>query len=786
MLRPKRMSKVSVTGSKAVMDDVIERAHELNLVHLTEYDGRWPGFDNGDPVEGANEASEQLVTVRSLKSILGVEPEDAGPSRIVTDESIEEELERVRTEANELDDRRNDLEDDLRDVEEKIDAMAPFATLGIDLDLLWGYDSLSVAVGEGDADDVRRALADLDAATRVDAADGVVAACAHTDGEALESALVEATFTSVDVPHEAGDPEEHLAELKHRRQQLESKLDTVEDQIEDLRYDAAGFLLAAEEKLSIEVQKAEAPLSFATTDNAFVAEGWIPTERVGEFEAAISDAVGDHAEVEELEQAAYSRAGHAETTEEVHDGASESGDRGVGGTPDEPAATDGPAAAGGSADASDDDDSPAEATADGGASEEVRSDGGVVTMRDDDDPPVVQSNGGLVEPFELLTKAVGRPNYSELDPTIILFLTFPLMFGFIIGDVGYGIIYTGIGYYMYANFESRVFKQAGLVAAAAGISTTVFGVLYGEIFGLHLVTEHFWVGLVGLDTAPVHKGLQPHYAYYANAWFLVTALFGVLHLNVGYVFEFVENRMLHGTWEAITETGSWLLALNGLWLFIFSRPPAETVDGATVYQGPKPDFIYQVFDSGSGAAFDLGFTGVPSPFAVDTFLGPIPLAELVGVLMVFLGMGLLAAGPAHELVELHQVLAHALSYLRIAAVLLAKAGMAFAVNLLFFGAYEHHGEYHFMLDHGPEYVTNEYGAEAVMFDGMMHGGPAMLAFGIVVLLVGHLVVLLLGVTSSGIQSIRLEYFEFFSKFYEGNGTPYSPFGADREYTSEEG
>ena len=76
MLRPKQMSRVSVTGSKAVMDEVIETTHELNLVHVIDYDGSWDGFDPGDPVEGADDASSRLVTVRSLESILDLEPEE--------------------------------------------------------------------------------------------------------------------------------------------------------------------------------------------------------------------------------------------------------------------------------------------------------------------------------------------------------------------------------------------------------------------------------------------------------------------------------------------------------------------------------------------------------------------------------------------------------------------------------------------------------------------------------------------------------------------------------------
>ncbi|MFC7141123.1 V-type ATP synthase subunit I [Halosimplex aquaticum] len=739
------MSKVSVTGAKSVMDDVIEAAYDLRVLHLNDYDGHWPGFDNGNPMEGGDDASEKLVTVRSLKSILGVEPEDAGPSRIVTDDTLETELEEIRTEVNELDDRRTEIEDELRSIEERIDALEPFATLGIDLDLLYGYDSLAVQVGEGDPETVELALANLDAATQVFAEDGVVAAFAHTDEDTLQSALVEADFSVLEVPDGEGDPAEYLEELRHEKQSLESNRSTVEGQLEDLRYDVAGFLLAAEEKLNIRAQKAEAPLAFATTDNAFVAEGWLPTGEVETFERAVEESVDGHVHIEELETAAYDRHGHGHTEAEAPETET------AGGIEPEQAA-DGEADDG----AADAEEAP--------APQEARTDGGTVSMNEHDDPPVVQDNPSVIRPFELLTRAVGRPNYSEFDPTIILFLTFPLMFGFIIGDTGYGLIYTAIGYYIYKNFDSDAFENLGVITIAAGISTTVFGILYGEIFGLHLVAEHLWHGVFHMDHAPIQKGLSPASSYWARAWFVVSVLFGILHLNTAYTLNFIENYSLHGAKEAVFESGSWILALNGLWLFIFSD----------WFEGPKPNFIYQVFNEGEGAAFELGFAGFPTEVG------------MVGAAMVLAGMALLAFGPAaHELIEIHVVLAHALSYLRIAAVLLAKAGMAFAVNLLFFGAYETHGEYHYMLAHGPEYVLEHHEEASIIFGGMAHGSPAMLVFGILVLIVGHLVVLILGVTSSGIQSIRLEFFEFFEKFYDGDGKTYSPFGRERVFTRDQ-
>ena len=70
-----------------------------------------------------------------------------------------------------------------------------------------------------------------------------------------------------------------------------------------------------------------------------------------------------------------------------------------------------------------------------------------------------------------------------------------------------------------------------------------------------------------------------------------------------------------------------------------------------------------------------------------------------------------------------------------------------------------------------------------MFGGLLHGGTAAIAVGVLVLVLGHLLVLILGVTSAGLQAIRLEYVEFFNKFYQGGGRRFDPFGRDREFTT---
>jgi len=746
MLRPEKMCRVSVTGSKRVMEPVVESVHDLDMLHVTEYDGAWEGFEPGDPVEGADEASDQLVTVRSLESILNVEAEDAGPTRLVTDEALEEDLEEVRTKVTELDDRRDEVRDDLREVEDQIATMEPFVQLGIDLDLLRGYDALAVAVGEGDTAELDAALGDSDIDTyELFSEDGVVAVFARADDGELQDALVGATFSALEVPEGEGDPTEYLEELTHRKQQLESKLDTVENELDELRLDYAGFLLAAEEKLSIEVQKAEAPLTFATTENAFIAEGWIPDEEYELFEQQVSADVGEAIDIEKLEVAAYDSDGHVHSHEEVE------GEEGHEEAPEDETPL------------TDEDEAGREAVADGGTATA----GGVVTMGDSS-PPVIQDNPGAARPFEALVEVVNRPKYGEFDPTVLFFLTFPVFYGFMIGDLGYGILYFLAGYGLYSKAGGDVLKSLGGVAMWAGGFTMLFGVLYGEFFGLHQLGEIVWGG-----SPPIHKGLQPVYGEYALGWLLVSVLAGMAHLAVGWTLGFVKN-LQHGLWDAVTESGSWLLMLFGFWTFIFSDFPA----------GAKPAFLI-----GSEAVF----AGHPFPLGFEGFSATVGIAALA----VFgVGLVLIALADFAEFVEavFLQVFVNGLSYTRLAAVLLAKAGMAFVVNLLFFGVYvvetSKGAEWHFGINHAPAYMLEQgtyHGHEvtSVMFPGLMHSGIAGVVGGLLVLVLGHALVLILGVTSAGLQAVRLEYVEFFGKFFEGGGKQYSPFGYERTYTTDD-
>ena len=744
MLRPEQMSKVSVAGSRSVMEPVIETVHGMNLVHLSDYDGSWEGFDNGDPIEGAEEASETLVTIRALESILDIENGEAGPNRIVTRDEIDDELPGIRETVNDLDDRRDEIRDEIRTVDERIAAIEPFVDLGIDLDLLGGYDSLEVQIGRGNVNEIEAALSDEESVDAYETftGDDVVAVFAYPADDAehvIDDALVGVEFTTYEVPDSARAPEEFLAELREQKRELQAQRDQIQTEIDELRDEVGGFLLAAEEKLSIDVQRAEAPLQFAMSKRAFIAEGWIPTERYDELESKLRDAVGDSLEIEELVVAEYDDHGHAVHAENVeHDDSDE----------EETAEEKEPA----------EDDTPQKAVTDGGHStgSAATAGGGVAMMRDS--PPVVQDNPDITEPFELLVNTVNRPSYNELDPTVLVFLTFPFAFGFMIGDIGYGILYAAMGYPMLKS-NSKATQAMGAIAIWAGIFTFIFGYLYDDLFGVYLSDLGIDLPLAGI----ISKGITS--PAYLDLWLVVAVLFGVAMLSAGWIVGFV-NDLDHGIKEAALENLSWVVGITGFFMWVFSHHVGDL----------KPDFIVgpDAALANEEIASFLTFTGFPEEIGL---LGiGLLVVGLIGIYLGEGGVGLVET-PAY-------LFGHSLSFLRIPAVLLAKGGMAFAVNVIVFGQY--------VADDGSEVFglpTKDIAAMDPNFAGLLHidGVPFILLVlaAIVVFAIGHFIVLMLGITAAGIQMVRLEYVEFFQKFYEGGGEKYDPFGYDRNYTTQD-
>ncbi|RLJ16527.1 V-type ATP synthase subunit I [bacterium endosymbiont of Escarpia laminata] len=108
-----------------------------------------------------------------------------------------------------------------------------------------------------------------------------------------------------------------------------------------------------------------------------------------------------------------------------------------------------------------------------------------------DERPIVPSfisRNRLLKPFSLLVKQYGIPRYGEVNPTLLFAITYILMFGMMFGDVGHGAMILLIGI-----LARRKLGSFTLFAVTAGISSMVFGLLYGSIFGYEHVIHAIWI-----------------------------------------------------------------------------------------------------------------------------------------------------------------------------------------------------------------------------------------------------------------------------------------------------
>lgn len=104
-------------------------------------------------------------------------------------------------------------------------------------------------------------------------------------------------------------------------------------------------------------------------------------------------------------------------------------------------------------------------------------------------PPTKLKNNFISRNFEILVKLYGIPSYKEVDPTSFLAITYLLFFGAMFGDVGQGAVFLGFGFFL--NRKDKL-KSYGKILMSLGISSMVFGFLYGSIFGFeHLIHPLF-------------------------------------------------------------------------------------------------------------------------------------------------------------------------------------------------------------------------------------------------------------------------------------------------------
>jgi V/A-type H+-transporting ATPase subunit I len=325
--------------------------------------------------------------------------------------------------------------------------------------------------------------------------------------------------------------------------------------------------------------------------------------------------------------------------------------------------------------------------------------------QDEAQVPAALENPPLLRAFQGLVTNYGHPRYSEMDPTPVLALTFSLVFGIMFGDVGHGLMLTLLGLLLASRKVRalRGFSGMGAVVITCGAMATLFGFLYGSIFGFEEVLEPLWI-------RPLEDIMDI---------LLVTIAIGVGLLSLGMVCNVI-NAALARRWGHLLFHHSGLAGLIFYWSLI-------------------------------GLA-----TGA---FVGDLPLSPIPLAALAAVS----GLAMTFSEVLEHLVEGHRPLVEGGfgTYLMQALFELFEMVIGLLSNTL---SYVRMGA--FAVAHGALNMVVFIMAEIV--------SPAHGVGYWIVLAMGNLFVIGFEGMIVGIQTLRLEYYEFFSKFFSGGGLRYRP------------
>ena len=324
---------------------------------------------------------------------------------------------------------------------------------------------------------------------------------------------------------------------------------------------------------------------------------------------------------------------------------------------------------------------------------------------DDGRIPVALDNPRLLSAFQSLVTNYGHPSYGELDPTPVLALTFPLVFGIMFGDVGHGLLLALIGLLLASRRVRALRGLAGLgsVLTACGMAATIFGFLYGSVFGFEEVLKPLWI-------RPLEDIMDI---------LLATVGIGVGLLSLGMIYNII-NAGLARRW------GRLLFDHNGL----------------------------------AGLAFYWSLIGL----AASGFVGDLPVSPTtLATLAVVSGLAVAFAELLEHLIEGNRPLVEGSfsTYLMQAFFELFETVIGLLSNTL---SYVRMGA--FAVAHG--------GLSLVVFIMAEIVSPARgLGYWIVVVL-GNLFVIGFEGMIVGIQTLRLEYYEFFSKFFSGSGMRHCP------------
>ena len=346
----------------------------------------------------------------------------------------------------------------------------------------------------------------------------------------------------------------------------------------------------------------------------------------------------------------------------------------------------------------------------------------ICDLDEGEESPVQLENNVFSASTEGVVESFGLPKKGEIDPTFIMSFFYVFLFGLMLSDAAYGLIISlacGIVLWKYKGMEEGL-KKSLRMFFFCGLSTLFWGLMFGGFFGdlVKVVANTFFHKDMALQAVWFEPLNDP------MRLLLYSLLFGIIHLFTGLGIKgymmIKDGRYL----DCLYDVGFWFALLIGLLLLLIPSELFASIAGQT--------FIFPAF--------------------VNVLAKVLTIIGLVGIILM---SGRRKKNPAlrialglYDIYGITSWLSDVLSYSRLLALGLATGVIAQVVNSM----------------------------ASMMGDGILGA-----IFFIVVFIIGHTLNLAINLLGAYVHTNRLQYVEFFGKFYEGGGRPFEPFKQNTKY-----
>nr|MBO4518332.1 hypothetical protein [Clostridia bacterium] len=336
--------------------------------------------------------------------------------------------------------------------------------------------------------------------------------------------------------------------------------------------------------------------------------------------------------------------------------------------------------------------------------------------------PTLLKNNFAVRQTEFITDMYSAPNYRETDPNKAVFFFFMLFMGVIMADIGYGVIMVALGLFLAGRIKiDNGTRRLWYNIAIGGIFAILFGVLFNSLFGVSVLPFTLLPSPVPSEGG--QTGLM--------TILLCCLALGVLQIAFGYFMKalnlFKSGDIVGGIFDGLC----WVLFFIG---FVFA----------------SFNFLIDYLMADAYATMD---EGVKNFFDTAAMPGLIVMLSALFIAAATAGRAEKGFGKVSKgfgsIYGLINIFSDILSYARLFGLMLS--GMIIAKTF------------------------NDIGT------GLFESGVIGYLFGGVVILIGHTFNLAMGVLGAYIHDSRLQYIEFFGKFYTGEGSKFAPIGSDMKY-----